>query len=57
MKRVSSWLQAFSAVSKPGVHPLLRKNRRRSRELKRRLLLESLETRQLLAGDNTPPHG
>jgi len=32
-----------------------RKTRSRSRELKRRALLESLEPRQLLAADNAPP--
>ncbi len=55
MKRVSWFSQAFSRLSNTHTQSSQPNSRRRSRHLKRRALLENLETRQLLAAGNGPP--
>ncbi len=55
MKRVSWFSRAVSNLSNANSQTSPHDSRRRSRELKRRALLESLESRQLLAADNTAP--
>ncbi len=57
MKRVSWLSQAFSRLSNTHAQSSQPNSRHRSRHLKRRALLENLESRQLLAADNIPPHG
>jgi hypothetical protein len=55
MRRGSWLLQAFGVAPKGEIKSASGRQRRKSRELKRRVLLEQLEPRHLLAGDNTPP--